>query len=145
MSDDAEDQQQQQQGQQAAMTVDTTAAAAGEPHLQQQRQGQRSSSLSCNAGWRSSGVPAVTTCGPPSGLTELVPDDASVPPHLLLRMPLRGVHSGNVAMLKLLSSEDKMHEYDDPAEEPNIDVQCVLLRGVAVQLQQGLQGAVTLL
>ncbi|WIA19416.1 hypothetical protein OEZ85_004036 [Tetradesmus obliquus] len=41
--------------------------------------------------------------------------------------------------------EDKMHEYDDPAEEPNIDVQCVLLRGVAVQLQQGLQGAVTLL
>jgi hypothetical protein len=108
-------------------------------------QQQGSSSASGKAAWRSSGVPAVQICGPPSGLTELVPDDASVPQHLLLRMPLCGVHSGNVAMLKLLSSEDKMHEYDDPAEEPNIDIQCVLLRGVAVQLQQGLERAVTLL
>jgi hypothetical protein len=74
-----------------------------------------------------------------------VPDDASVPQHLLLRMPLRGVHSGNVTMLKLLNSEDKMHEYDDPAEDPNIDVQCVMLRGVAVQLQDSLDAAVTLL
>jgi hypothetical protein len=54
---------------------------------------------------------------------------------MLLRMPLVcGPRSGNVVCVKLLNCEDRMAEYDDPAEEPNIDVQYVALRGVAVQL-----------
>jgi hypothetical protein len=145
MSSDSEVQQQQQVD--AAMADHAAAAASDSPQQQQQRisTGLTHSSSPHSAAWLGNGIPAVHICGPPSGLTESVPDDASVPEHLLLRMPLRGVHSGNVTMLKLLSSEDKMHEYDDPAEEPNIDIQCVLLRGVAVQLQEELQDAAKLL
>jgi hypothetical protein len=148
MSSDSEVQQQQQQVD-AAMTDPAGAASVHMPQQQQQQQqissGLTHSSSARSAAWLGSGIPAVHICGPPRGLAESVPDDGSVPEHLLLRMLLRGVHSGNVTMLKLLSSEDKMHEYDDPAEEPNIDIQCVLLRGVAVQLQEGLQDAVALL
>jgi hypothetical protein len=39
-----------------------------------------------------------------------------------------------MTLLKLISCEDKMAEYEDPSEEPNIDVQYVALRGVCATL-----------
>ena len=84
--------------------------------------------------WRSSGVAAVEVVAPPAAVCEVSPDAAGTPRHLLLAMPLAAVRVGNVALLKLISSENKMEEFDDPADEPNVDVQYVALRGVGLRL-----------
>jgi hypothetical protein len=71
----------------------------------------------------------------PPSVHEAQHSSSAAAPHMLLRMPLsRGPRSGNVALLKLISCEDKMAEFEDPSDAPNIDVQYVALRGVAVSL-----------
>jgi hypothetical protein len=121
------------------------AAAPARPQLQQQQ--QRSGQYACSgcsnsskASWQQRGVSGVMVLPSPASVHEVEHSNAA--PHMLLRMPLLcGPRSGNVAVVKLINCEDKMAEYEDPSEEPNIDVQYVALRGVAVALDRatGLQ------
>ncbi|KAF8058921.1 FUBP3 [Scenedesmus sp. PABB004] len=71
---------------------------------------------------------------PPPALHEVAPGSAPMPPHLLLRAALSRVRSGNVAVLKLIDAEDRMQEYGDVAETPNIDIQFVALRGAGLRV-----------
>lgn len=71
---------------------------------------------------------------PPPHVDELQLGSTSVPQHLLLRMPLTARRAGNIALLKLISCENKMEEFEDDAEQPNIDIQYVALRGVSAAL-----------
>lgn len=79
------------------------------------------------------GSPGVQVWPAPACLQEA--DHGTGQCHMLLRVPLSvGPRCGNITVLKLISCDNKMDEYDDPSEEPNIDVQYVALRGAAVTI-----------
>jgi hypothetical protein len=123
--------------------VPPPAAAPAQPQPQQQQgpgQYACSGSSSSKASWQQRGVSGVTVLHSPASVHEVEHSNAAS--HMLLCMPLLcGPRSGNVAVVKLINCEDKMAEYEDPSEEPNIDVQYVALRGVSVTLDRatGLQ------
>ncbi len=54
-----------------------------------------------------------------------------------LEIALRGRWAGNLALVKLLSQENLMHEWHDLHEAPNIDVNHVAFLGRALRLPPG--------
>lgn len=54
-------------------------------------------------------------------------------------MPLNRPVGGNVVLLKLIRSEDRMDEFEDFHSEPNIDISSMVLKGKKLTLPVGVR------
>ena len=54
-----------------------------------------------------------------------------------MHIELQGRWAGNLALVKLIDQEDLMHEWEDQHDEPNIDINHVILSGSVLQLPEG--------
>ncbi|KAG1668761.1 hypothetical protein FOA52_006014 [Chlamydomonas sp. UWO 241] len=70
-------------------------------------------------------------------LALLEPGSSARPPRSLLHISLRAPRSGNIASVKLISMENRMNDYGDDHDHPNVDCQFVALQGVVAELPPG--------
>eukprot|EP00873_Tetraselmis_striata_P008627 jgi/Tetstr1/428891/TSEL_018870.t1 len=66
---------------------------------------------------------------------EAAPESSNV--HKELQIPLSRRHSGNLALVKLISHEDLRSEWQDNHEHPNLDISFVSLHGRCANLMPG--------